>query len=75
MIYEFTCIECGGKQDISIPTWDLHNKTKHSLGIDMDALDKRLKEERRCECGGLLKKNLTPLGKPMFAKVDRQRFA
>ena len=74
MIYEFTCEDCLKKQDIKIPTWDIHTKGRHSLGIDHNKLEQRLAEPRYCECGGLLKKELTDLGKPLYIKVDKQRF-
>jgi len=74
MIYGFKCEACGESQDIKIPTWDIHNKTKHSLGIDPIKLSKRLSEERECECGGKLKRQLTTLGDPMFVEVAKQRF-
>ena len=74
MIYEFTCNTCFKTQDIKIPTWDIHTRGRHNLGIDKEKLSERLAEPRECECGGTLKKELTDLGSPMYVKVDKQRF-
>jgi len=75
MIYEYTCNKCFKKQDINIPTWDIHTKGMHSLGIDQEKLSERLLEPRECECGGQLSKGFTNLGEPMYIKVAKQRFA
>lgn len=74
MIYEFTCEACFKKQDIKIPTWDIHTKGRHSLGIDQHKLTERLNEPRYCDCGGQLKKGFTELGDPLYVTVDKQRF-
>ena len=74
MTYEFQCDTCTKVQDINIPTYDIHIRNMHSLAIDKELLDKRLKEPRKCECGGNLRKLFANLGEPLYVEIDKHRF-
>lgn len=74
MIKNYKCSKCGKDHEINIPTYDIHTRGKHSLAIDQVKLQQRIDEPRHCECGGLLEKQYADFGKPLFVKVDKQRF-
>jgi len=56
MIKEFKCLECQKIQEISIHTSDIVDSRGK---LNLDEYTKRLKEDRLCECGGLLKNQFT----------------
>lgn len=76
MTYDYKCNKCGKIEEINIPTYDIHTRTRNSLGIDPKKLSERINQKRDCECGGELKRMYTKLeyDKPLFVQVNKQRF-
>lgn len=54
LTYDFRCLECNKEQEVFISSTDIPHKGV--IILDKDALQKKIDEERFCECGGKLKR-------------------